>query len=144
MKLYSKGQLNSEWIYEVIVSPEIPPKNYRDFCPGSLLEGRADIFVIFDWYSGRNNDLIKVDSEFNWPLVSKRVAISVYSASFCKYLSKHFTAIIKQWMLIAPHAAFDFRHTLHNGTKVFLKLQCFFLWYCVLTRNLTYLIRLLL
>ena len=31
-----KGQLNSEWIYEVIVSPKIPTQNYRDFCPGSL------------------------------------------------------------------------------------------------------------
>ena len=28
-----KGQLNSERIYEVIVSPKIPTKNYRDFCP---------------------------------------------------------------------------------------------------------------
>ena len=32
-----KGQLNSEWIYEVIVCPKIPTKNFRDFCPGSLL-----------------------------------------------------------------------------------------------------------
>ena len=38
---HTKGQLNSEWIYEVIISPKIPTKNYRDFCPGSLLEGRA-------------------------------------------------------------------------------------------------------
>ena len=29
----SKGQLNSEWIYEVIVFSKIPTKNYRDFCP---------------------------------------------------------------------------------------------------------------
>ena len=29
-----KGQLNSERIYEVIVCPKIPIKNYRDFCPG--------------------------------------------------------------------------------------------------------------
>ena len=28
-----KGQLNSEWIYEVIVSPKMPTKNYQDFCP---------------------------------------------------------------------------------------------------------------
>ena len=34
----TKGQLNSEWIYEVIVCPKTPTKNYRDFCPGSLLE----------------------------------------------------------------------------------------------------------
>ena len=49
-----KGQLNSEWIYEVIVSSKIPAKNYRDFCPRSLLEGRAKIFVIFGWDFGRN------------------------------------------------------------------------------------------
>ena len=35
----SKGQLNSEWIYEVIVSPKMPTKNYQNFCPGSLLVG---------------------------------------------------------------------------------------------------------
>ena len=29
----SKGQLNSELIYEVIVSPKMPTKNYQDFCP---------------------------------------------------------------------------------------------------------------
>ena len=40
---HAKGHLNSEWIYEVIVCPKIPTKNYRDFCPGSLLEGRAEI-----------------------------------------------------------------------------------------------------
>jgi hypothetical protein len=28
-----KGQLNSEWIYEVIVSPKMQTKNYKDFCP---------------------------------------------------------------------------------------------------------------
>ena len=28
-----KSQLNSEWICEVIVSPKIPTKKYRDFCP---------------------------------------------------------------------------------------------------------------
>ena len=39
--LITKGQTNSEWIYEVIVSSKIPTKNYRDFCPGSLLEGSA-------------------------------------------------------------------------------------------------------
>ena len=49
---------NSEWIYEVIVSPKIPTKNYRDFCPGSLLEGSSEISVIFGWYFGRNDDLI--------------------------------------------------------------------------------------
>ena len=33
----NKGQLISEWIYEVIICPKIPTQNYRDFCPGSLL-----------------------------------------------------------------------------------------------------------
>ena len=32
----SKGQLNSEWIYEVIISPKMPTENYQDFCPGSF------------------------------------------------------------------------------------------------------------
>ena len=29
----SKGQLNSEWIYEVIFSPKMLTKNYPDFYP---------------------------------------------------------------------------------------------------------------
>ena len=53
-----KGQLNSEWIYEVIVSLKMPTKNCQDFCPGSFLEGRAKISVIFGWHFGRNDDLI--------------------------------------------------------------------------------------
>ena len=28
-----KGQLDSEWIYEVIVSPIMPTKNFKYFCP---------------------------------------------------------------------------------------------------------------
>ena len=28
----NKGQLNSAWIYEVIVSPKLQTKNYKDFC----------------------------------------------------------------------------------------------------------------
>ena len=27
----TKGQINSEWIYDVIVSPKLPTKNYQDF-----------------------------------------------------------------------------------------------------------------
>ena len=34
--IIAKGQFNSEWIYEVIVSPKMPTKNLKDFCPGSL------------------------------------------------------------------------------------------------------------
>ena len=50
--------INSEWIYEVIVSPKMPTKNFKDFCPGSLLEVSAEILEIFGWHSGRNDDLI--------------------------------------------------------------------------------------
>ena len=32
---YTKGQLNSEWIYEVIVPPKMPTKNFSDFYRGS-------------------------------------------------------------------------------------------------------------
>ena len=53
-----KGQSNSEWIYEVIVSPKMPTKNLEDFCFKSLLEGKAEILQIFDWHYGRNGDLI--------------------------------------------------------------------------------------
>ena len=56
--LFYKGQLNSEFIYEVIVSFKMLTKNYRDFCPGSLLEGSAEISVMFGWDFGRNDDLI--------------------------------------------------------------------------------------
>ena len=63
----TKGGLNSEWIYEVIISPKMPTKKY--FCPGSLLQGRAEILVIFGWHFEWNDDLI--NSEFNWPLEHK-------------------------------------------------------------------------
>ena len=53
-----KGQLNSEWIYEVIVSSKMPTKTYRNFGPGSLLEGMAEISVIFGWHFGKIDDLI--------------------------------------------------------------------------------------
>ena len=43
---------------EVIVSPKIPIRNYIDFCPGSLLEGRAEISVTFGWAFGRNDDFL--------------------------------------------------------------------------------------
>ena len=28
--------------FEVIISPKMPTKNYQVFCPGSLLEGKAE------------------------------------------------------------------------------------------------------
>jgi hypothetical protein len=36
----------------------MPAKNYPDFCPGSLSEGRAEIRKIFGWHFGRNDDFI--------------------------------------------------------------------------------------
>ena len=77
-----KGQLNSEWIYEGIVSPKMQIKNYKDFCPTKqtriiakktayitkkspkkkcydpCLFGRAEILVIFGLHFGRNDDII--------------------------------------------------------------------------------------
>ena len=53
----AKGQLNSEWICEFILSPKMPTKNLKDFCHGSLLEGRAEILQIFGWHFGRDDDL---------------------------------------------------------------------------------------
>ena len=35
----------------------MPTKNFKDFCPGSLLEGRAKILKNFVWHFGRNDDL---------------------------------------------------------------------------------------
>ena len=70
-ELHSKGQLNSEYIYEVIISPKMATKKYKDFCPTKqtrivakktaynhqkitknkcydpCLFGRAEILVIF-------------------------------------------------------------------------------------------------
>ena len=36
----------------------MPTKNFSDFCPGSWLEGRAEIWEIFSWHFGRNDDII--------------------------------------------------------------------------------------
>ena len=72
----SKGQLNSEWIHFFIVSPKMQTKNYKDFCPtiqtrivalffgdflvsvGTCFFGMAEIWNIFGWHFGRNDDLI--------------------------------------------------------------------------------------
>ena len=54
----SKGRLNSESIYEVIVSPKMPTKNLRGLCPGSLLEGKAEILQIFGWHFEKNDNLL--------------------------------------------------------------------------------------
>ena len=44
-----KGQLNSEWISEVIVSPKMETKNYKDFCPTKQTRIVALFLVIFWW-----------------------------------------------------------------------------------------------
>ena len=72
----TKGQLNSEGFYEVIVSHKMQTKNYKDFCPTKqtrivakktsythqkidkkkcydpCLDGRAEILVIFGLHFG--------------------------------------------------------------------------------------------
>ena len=40
-----KGQLNSEWIYEVIVSPKMPTKIFPDFCPERVGQKSGKILV---------------------------------------------------------------------------------------------------
>ena len=32
-RTWAKGQLKSEWNYEVIISPKMQTKTYKDFCP---------------------------------------------------------------------------------------------------------------
>ena len=44
-----KGQLNPEWIYEVIVSPKMQTKNYKDFCHTKQTRIVALFLVIFWW-----------------------------------------------------------------------------------------------
>ena len=82
--VHGKGQLNSEWIYEVIISPKKQTKNYKVFWPTKqtriiakntaayahqkntkkvlwpdpCLFGRAEILVIFGLHFVRNDDLI--------------------------------------------------------------------------------------
>ena len=38
MYICTKGKLNSELIYDAIISPKMPTKNLKDFCPGILGE----------------------------------------------------------------------------------------------------------
>ena len=42
---FGKGQLNSEWIYEVMVAPKMPDKNFPDFCPTLLGQKSGKNFV---------------------------------------------------------------------------------------------------
>ena len=52
-----KGQLNSEWIYEVNISPKMQTKNQKK-CYNPCLFGRAEILKNFGLHFGRNVDLI--------------------------------------------------------------------------------------
>ena len=45
----AKGQLISEWIYEVIISPKMPTKNFKDFFPTKQTKIVALFLVIFWW-----------------------------------------------------------------------------------------------
>ena len=69
--VWGKGQLNSEWIYDFIVSPKVPTKNYKYFYQGSLLEGKEEIFVIFGLHFGRNDEIIN-SFWINWPLLGHK------------------------------------------------------------------------
>ena len=65
ISLYSgdpKGQLNSEWIYEVIVSPKMPTKNYKDFCPTQ----QTRIVALFLVFFGDCRQFFWLQSLFVW------------------------------------------------------------------------------
>ena len=47
--MQAKGQLNISGM-NLRVHRFSQNANYQDFCPGSLLEGRAEILVIFGWH----------------------------------------------------------------------------------------------
>ena len=76
-------------------------KIYRDFCPGSLLEGRAEISVIFGWYFGRNDDLINsfwIQLTFTIPLDLSTVC---FISKFRFKWSITVETIIKLWVLFS-------------------------------------------
>ena len=58
----AKGQLNSEWIYEVIVSPKMPTKIFPDFCPTK----QTRIVAIFLWFFGECRQFFWLQSLFVW------------------------------------------------------------------------------
>ena len=77
-----KGHLNSEWIYEVIISPNVWTNNLKYFCPWSLLEGRAEILQIFGWHFVRNDEMyfnLRIENDnMLWILVT-----FINIAAFC-------------------------------------------------------------
>ena len=57
-----KGQLNSEQIYEVIVSPKMQTKNYKDFCPTK----QKRIVALFWWFFGECRQFFWLRFLFVW------------------------------------------------------------------------------
>ena len=62
--VHTKGQLNLEWIYEVIVSPKMPTKNFPDFCPtlSGQKSGKILVGILGQMMTSQ------IHSESNWPL----------------------------------------------------------------------------
>ena len=67
---YTKGQLISEWIYELIVSSKIRTKNCKDFCPDS--QGRNPCNFSFDFWKKRwvYKFILKLTDLYPPPLVN--------------------------------------------------------------------------
>ena len=61
LQTYStKGQLNSEWIFEAFVSPKLSNKNLKDFCPESLLlAGIVNKLFVFSSADPKQNMILK-------------------------------------------------------------------------------------
>ena len=62
-----KGQLISEWIYDLIVSPKIWTKNCQDFCPPYTGQKSWQFFICILGETMTS----KIHSEIDWPLVVK-------------------------------------------------------------------------
>ena len=61
---YVKGQLISEWMYELIVSPKIRTKNCQDICPHSTGQKAWQLFVRILGETMTS----QIHSEIVWPL----------------------------------------------------------------------------
>ena len=61
---YVKGQLISEWMYELIVSPKIRTKNCQDICPHSTGQKSWQLFVRILGETMTS----QIHSEIVWPL----------------------------------------------------------------------------
>ena len=67
-----------------------PNQNYRDFCPGSFLEGRAEIWEIFGWQFGRKDDLI---NSFWIQLTFIYISLTYILSIRFKYLFTHDSSV---------------------------------------------------